>query len=104
MTKSKKPLTDLDRARRALPMCACCLYDPYQHKTVADLAFTVETEIDLTEEGQDGTSRRNLKPLRNWLRKFAPDSKYIPKAAAPPAAGKAWIDGGPRPKNMRRIG
>lgn len=81
MTKSKKTkaktLTPIQKAVRKLPMCAAGVYDPHQHKTVADLAFTVETEIDLTEEGQDGTSRRNLKPLRNWLRKFAPESKYI---------------------------
>lgn len=68
--------TEFTKAFRKIPMCMVggLMGD---ERTVADLAFAVETEVYLTEEGQDGTSRRNLKPLRNWLRKFAPASECL---------------------------
>lgn len=50
-------------------MVGCCAAD--DARTMDELISAVRTELDLTEEGQDGTSRRNLKPLRNWLKKWA---------------------------------
>ena len=58
---------------KKLPLCAVALYDPYQHKTAGDMAWTIRIELDLIESGEDGTSRKDRKPLMNWLKKFAPD-------------------------------
>jgi hypothetical protein len=73
-----KRLTDYQRAERSLPLCmvGALMGD---EKDVSDLAFKVETQIDLTEEGQDDTNRRDLKTLRNWLKKWWPQSDYLPK-------------------------
>jgi hypothetical protein len=74
----QKKLTDFECAYRAIPpRSITCLHG--SEKTVADLAFTIETEIDLIREGQDGTDLRNLKPLMTWLKKWAPKSDYLPK-------------------------
>jgi hypothetical protein len=65
-----KPFKSLDEANAKLPICLVgdtvldsCLGQP----TAQDLYFACLTEIDLTVEGQDGTSRRNLRPLKNYL-------------------------------------
>ena len=60
-------------ARDALPLSICDIYDPCQHKTLEDLAWTVRTELDLVESGEDGTEDIKPAPLRRWLRKFAPN-------------------------------
>ncbi len=56
---------------RSLPMCMVGDVMADSATTVEELIAAVEIEIDLTREGQDGTSRRNLKPLLNWLAKHA---------------------------------
>jgi hypothetical protein len=78
----RKKLTDFERAERALPMCMIGGMLGNE-TTVSDLAFQVETEIDLTVESQDGTQRRNLKPLMAWLKRFYPESEYLPKVTTP---------------------
>jgi hypothetical protein len=47
-------------------------FDHLHRKTIADLVFEAETEIDLIEEDQDGTDRADLKPLKKWLKKWKP--------------------------------
>lgn len=71
-------MNDRDKAEKDLPKCMVgSPLDSIRNPSLLDMVFYVETEIDLTEEGQDGTSRRNLKPLRNWLKKFCPQSNRI---------------------------
>ena len=73
MTKQKKTagkeLTRFEQMMRSLPANVVGGLNG-DEKTEFDLEQFVQIEIDLTEEGQDGTSRRNLKPLYNWLKKW----------------------------------
>jgi hypothetical protein len=55
-------------AAKAVPKCVAI--DQFHHKTLADLQWAVQIELDLTEEGQDGTNSRNIKPLKRWLQRF----------------------------------
>jgi hypothetical protein len=64
----RKKLTDFECAERDIPACSAgCIHG--SEKTVADLVFTIETEID----------RRHLKPLLRWLKKWGPQSDYLSK-------------------------
>lgn len=65
MTKAK---TAFEKAYDSFP-CAECL-DAWQQKTIEDLVYLAETEIDLILEDQDGTDRRDLPKLRKWLKKW----------------------------------
>ncbi len=50
---------------------ACLAYDPMQVKTVADLAYIAQHEIDLSEEGQDGAlSTPEIAEIRQFLQKL----------------------------------
>ena len=62
-------MTRFDQMAKSLPLCMAG-WDHLAYTTEEDLEYLVQIELDLTEEGQDGTSRRNLKPLRNWLKKW----------------------------------
>lgn len=45
-----------------------------QHKTVADLRFAGQHEIDLFEEGDDNAlSARDIKAIRCWMAKLPSD-------------------------------
>ena len=47
-------------------------YDPLAHTTLDELAHTALIELDLIEEGQDGTVPQDAAKIRKWLKKRAP--------------------------------
>ncbi len=59
----------LEKALKLAP--SCLIYDPMQVKTVADLAYLAQHEIDLSEEGQDGAlSTPEIAEIRQFLQKL----------------------------------
>jgi hypothetical protein len=45
-------------------------YDPLAMTTLADLRWACRIQLDLIEEGQDGTSGDDKKAIRLWLKKY----------------------------------
>jgi hypothetical protein len=45
-------------------------YDPWQMKTITDLRYACLIQLDLIEEGQDGTEDDDPRPIRGWLKKY----------------------------------
>jgi hypothetical protein len=64
-------VTDFDKAAAEFPLP----FDHLHRKTIADLVFEAETEIDLIEEGQDGTDPQDLPALNRWLRRWRPKAE-----------------------------
>jgi hypothetical protein len=46
-----------DQALKAMPNFLIASYDPLSHRTIGDLAFMVQHEIDLHEEGEESEIR-----------------------------------------------
>jgi hypothetical protein len=63
----KKKLTPYDRAFRDIPECVAV--DPLAMRTLEDLRCACLTQLDLIEEGQDGTEDDDPAALRRWLKK-----------------------------------
>lgn len=63
------------RAYHAVPQCVetDCLD---QIDTFAHVTFRVEHPIELFTEGEDFCNKREAKACQNWLKKYAPHSKY----------------------------
>ena len=66
-------MTIFEKMRRDLPstMIGCPACDDAQ--TQFDLVFACETQLDLINEGQDGTEYDDPQTIKRWLRKW---SKY----------------------------
>ncbi len=60
--------TAFDRAFREMPDSVSL--DVLAHKTLDDLIFQAETELDLISEGQDGTEPKDAPKIRRWLKKW----------------------------------
>ncbi len=45
-------------------------YDPLAMKTINDLRWACLLQLDLIEEGQDGTDADDATAIRKWLRKY----------------------------------
>lgn len=39
-------------------------YDPMRHKTIADLVYIVQTELDMFDEGEPESDIRNIRQCR----------------------------------------
>lgn len=61
-----KPI--LERALRDLP--SCIDYDPMAMKTIEDLRWACQIQLDLCGEGQDGTEDDDPRAIRRWLKKY----------------------------------
>lgn len=61
-----KPDKQFEAAFKALPACV----DVDHPKTLADLIFAARIQLDLIEEGQDGTENDDPAAIRRWLRKY----------------------------------
>ncbi len=59
---------DFSKAARSLPDSVN--YDPLAHKTIADLVWAATIELDLIEEGQDGTEPKDAAKIRKWLKRW----------------------------------
>ena len=57
-----------DQAFKDLPPCV--EYDPLAVKSLADLQWACLLQLDLIEEGQDGTEEDDPKAIRRWLKKY----------------------------------
>lgn len=55
-------------AWRELP--SCVELDPLAMKTIDDLRWACRIQLDLIEEGQDGTENDDPKAIRRWLKKY----------------------------------
>lgn len=64
----------LKQAIKAMPTCMIDIYDPHAHTTIEELAWTALVELDLIEEGQDGTEPKDAKRIRKWLAKWHPET------------------------------
>ena len=60
----------LKKAWKDLPGCICV--DPLQMKTLSDLVWACRTQLDLCNEGQDGTEHDNPIEIKRWLKKYSP--------------------------------
>jgi hypothetical protein len=49
---------------------ACVDTDPLAMKTIRDLRWACQTQLDLIDEGQDGTEDDDPKAIRRWLKKY----------------------------------
>lgn len=50
-------------------------YDHLAMKTINDLRWACQLQLDLIEEGQDGTEDDDPKPIRKWLKKYGKPGK-----------------------------
>ncbi len=57
-----------EQAWRDIPSCVDV--DPLAMKTLADLRWACLIQLDLIEEGQDGTEEDNPQAIRQWLKKY----------------------------------
>jgi hypothetical protein len=57
-----------ENALRELP--AGVEYDPLAMKTINDLRWACLLQLDLVEEGQDGTEDDDPRAIRRWLKKY----------------------------------
>lgn len=62
-----KPPT-FEQALRDMP--ACVDFDPLAMTTVNDLRFACLLQLDLINEGQDGTEEDDPKAIRRWLKRY----------------------------------
>lgn len=67
-TKSNIADKQFAKAFKALPLCIDV--DPLADKTLADLKFRCLIQLDLIEEGQDGTVNDDPAAIRKWLKKY----------------------------------
>lgn len=51
-------------------MPPCVSTDPLAMKTLEDLRMAALIQLDLIEEGQDGTEEDDTTAIRRWLRKY----------------------------------
>ena len=65
MAKKRPTFED---ALRDLPDCVD--YDPLAMKTVGDLCWSARLQLDLCDEGQDGTEEDDPKAIRRFLKKY----------------------------------
>lgn len=68
MKTKQSPMTVLDRAWRDLP--DCINVDPLAMATLKDLQWACRIQLDLIEEGQDGTEDDDPAAIRRWLKKY----------------------------------
>lgn len=65
-------MTDFNKALKRLPGC---LHDGLdlmgQHKTVDDLLFAAQTELDLHDEGEIALSRRDRMAVLRFIRVYS---------------------------------
>jgi hypothetical protein len=62
-----------DEALIAIP--SAVNLDPLADRTLEDLRWKCRIQLDLIEEGQDGTEEDDPKPIRQWLAKYGEPSK-----------------------------
>lgn len=63
---------NFQKALKSIPSCIGG-YDPMRHKTVADLIYLVQTELDMFDEGEQEADIRDLRQCRQakkWLVKM----------------------------------
>lgn len=74
--------TAFDVAVRTMPAAIQMSFDPLQHKTVDDLIYLAEHEIDLYREGEetDIRSERQAQALDNWAKRIAVGPKQMSMA------------------------
>jgi len=68
MATKQKPQPTFEQAWRDLP--ACVDADPLAMKTISDLRWACQIQLDLIEEGQDSADGDDPKPIRRWLKKY----------------------------------
>jgi hypothetical protein len=66
-----------EKAFQDLPLCLIGSVD--DPKTLDDLRWAALIQLDLIEEGQDGTFAKDAPPIRRWLARYG-----RPKADKPP--------------------
>jgi hypothetical protein len=71
MTATK--LTEFEKARRDLP--ACVEQDTLSQKTLDDLRWACRIQLDLIEEGQDGTEDDDPRAIKRWLKRYGDPTK-----------------------------
>lgn len=61
-----------EKAFQEMPECAMGNYDPLEHKTVEDLVFCAQHELDMYEEGEetDISTTRQVKQVRAFIAKW----------------------------------
>jgi hypothetical protein len=62
-----------EQALRDLP--ASVDYDPLAMKTIDDLWWSAQLQLDLIKEGQDGTEDDDPKAIRRWMKKYGQPRK-----------------------------
>lgn len=64
-------LSNFEKARKQVPGC-CLGFDAFQHKTISDLVFMVQHEIDLYDEGEttDIEDRDDLRQCRAFVARW----------------------------------
>ena len=50
---------------------ACVLTDPLATKTISDLRWACQIQLDLIKEQQDGTQEDDLHAIKQWMKKYA---------------------------------
>jgi glutathione S-transferase len=62
--------SDFEKAMSDLPICmvGALMGD---EKTIGDLVYACQVQLDLIEEGQDGTEEDDPKAIRRWLKKWS---------------------------------
>jgi len=68
MTRQPASSKTVERAWRDLP--ASVDADPLRMRTISALRWACSIQLDLIEEGQDGTEDDDQKAIRDWLRKY----------------------------------
>jgi hypothetical protein len=66
-----------EEAMKEVP--ACVEIDHLAVKTLNDLRWACQIQLDLIEEGQDGTEQDDPEAIRAWLKKFGSPVKEEPK-------------------------
>ncbi len=64
-------MTNFQKAAKQVP--ACCLgFDQFQHKTISDLVFMVQHEVDLYEEDDESDIRTKaqLTACKNFIARW----------------------------------
>lgn len=64
----RKPKTIYEQALYDLPKDID--FDPLAMTTLDDLRWACQIQLDLIEEGQDGTENDDPKPIRKWLKRY----------------------------------
>ena len=67
----KKKLTPFDRAINTMPGFLTAGLDCHSHRTIGDLIFMAQTQLDFYEEGEDSDIRTpyQARAARRWIAK-----------------------------------